>query len=210
MAHACRTWAADALGKLLASQQTLEAGVTHEVREIEVKYRVRDLSALEGALARRGVSLSPPARQDDQAYAENGWTYEQSKIGVTFARLRTQQGRHLFTIKRPLDNAMACLEHETEVVDREQMHHAIVAMGFHPTVRIVKIRRTAALDGVAICVDEVEHTGVFIEFERTVNGQESSSAIQDELNALARSLGVELERTTDTYDSLVRAAPAPA
>ncbi|MER7211570.1 class IV adenylate cyclase [Streptosporangium sp. NPDC000239] len=177
-------------------------------QEIEVKYRVRDLVALEEALARRGVILSPPVRQDDQAYAENGWTYEQSKIGVTFARLRTQHGRHLFTIKRPLDNAMACLEHETEVADREQMHHAIVAMGFHPTVRIVKTRRSATLNGVAICVDEVEHAGVFVEFERTANDQEPGTAVQDELDAFARSLGIELERTRDTYDSLVRAALA--
>ncbi|MFF5205047.1 class IV adenylate cyclase [Streptosporangium sp. NPDC000396] len=179
-------------------------------QEIEVKYRVRDLPALEEALARRGVLLSSPARQDDQAYAEDGWTYEHSKIGVTFARLRTQQGRHLFTIKRPLDNAMACLEHETEVADREQMHHAIVAMGFHPTVRIVKTRRSAMLGDVAVCVDEVEHAGVFVEFERTVNGEESGAAVQEELDALARSLGVELERATDTYDSLVRAALTPA
>ncbi|MEV4092602.1 class IV adenylate cyclase [Streptosporangium saharense] len=175
-------------------------------QEIEVKYRVGDLAALEDALARRGVVLSSPARQDDQAYAENGWTYEQSKIGVTFARLRTQQGRHLFTIKRPLDNAMACLEHETEIADREQMHHAIVAMGFHPTVRIVKTRRTATLDGVAICVDEVEYAGVFVEFERTVSDQEPGTAVQNELDTFARSLNVELERTKDTYDSLVRAA----
>lgn len=177
-------------------------------QEIEVKYRVRDLAALEEALTRRGALLSSPARQDDQAYAEDGWTYEQSKIGVTFARLRTQQGRHLFTIKRPLDNAMACLEHETEITDREQMHHAIVAMGFHPTVRIVKTRRTATLDGVAICVDEVEHAGVFVEFERTVSDREPGTAVQNELDALARSLSVELERTKDTYDSLVRAALA--
>jgi len=31
-------------------------------------------------------------------------------------------------------------------------------------------------------------------------------AVQAELDAFARSLGVQLERTTDTYDSLVRAA----
>ncbi|MFD0883615.1 class IV adenylate cyclase [Streptosporangium algeriense] len=161
-------------------------------------------------MARHGVVLSPPARQDGQAYAENGWTYGQSKIGVTFAWSRTRQGRHLFTIKQPLDNAMACLEHETEVADREQMHHAIVAMGFHPTVRIVKTRRSAALNGVMVCVDEVEHAGVFVEFERTVSAQESGAAVQEELDTLARSLGVELERTKDTYDSPVRIILAPA
>ncbi|GIH72134.1 class IV adenylate cyclase [Sphaerimonospora thailandensis] len=179
-------------------------------QEVEVKYRVADLAALEDALVQRGVSLSATIRQDDQAYAEDGWSYGNSKIGVAFARLRTQQGRHLFTVKKPLDNEMACLEHETEVADREQMHQAVVAMGFYPTVRIVKTRRTGVLGDMSICIDEVEHAGVFVEIERTVHGGESGAAVQQELDAVARSLGVELERTTDTYDSLVRAALAPA
>ncbi|MFJ2032119.1 hypothetical protein [Streptosporangium sp. NPDC087985] len=63
----------------------------------------------------------------------------------SFARLRTQQGRHLFTVKKPVDNSMACLEYETAIDDREQMHHAITVMGIHSTVRIVKTRRTATL-----------------------------------------------------------------
>ena len=42
-----------------------------------------------------------------------------SKLGLPFARLRTQNGRHLFTLKRPIDNEMACLEFETEVADPE-------------------------------------------------------------------------------------------
>ncbi|MEU4536983.1 CYTH domain-containing protein [Streptosporangium sp. NPDC023825] len=70
-----------------------------------------------------------------------------------------------------MDNAMACLEHETTVADREQMHHAITLMGFHPTVRIVKTRRTATLGSMTICVDEVEHAGAFVEIERTVSGE---------------------------------------
>jgi len=184
--------------------------VTHGVQEIEVKYRVADLAALEDALAQRGALLSAPAHQDDQAYAEDGWTYADSKIGRLFARLRTQGGRHLFTVKRPVDNSMACLEHETLVADREQMHHAITLMGFHPTVRIVKTRRTATLRDMTICVDEVQHAGVFVEIERSVSGQEFGTAVQAELDAFARGLGVALERMTDTYDSLVRAALTPA
>jgi len=111
-------------------------------------------------------------------------------------------------VKKPLDNAMACLEHETEVADRERMHQAILAMGFYPTVRIVKTRRTSMLGDLTICVDEVEHAGAFVEIERTVDGEESGAAVQEELDAFARSLGLDLERTTDTYDSLVRAALA--
>jgi hypothetical protein len=117
--------------------------VSDQVREIEVKYRLHDLAALERELGKRGIALSPPVRQDDQAYAQQGWAYGQTKIGVAFARLRTQDGRHLFTVKMPLDNEMACIEYETVVADRAQMHGAVMAMGFVPPVRIVKTRRTA-------------------------------------------------------------------
>ncbi|GAA0989914.1 class IV adenylate cyclase [Acrocarpospora macrocephala] len=176
------------------------------MQEIEVKYRLRDLPALEQSLAERGLVLSAPITQDDQAYARVDWSYGQSKIGVPFARLRTQDGRHLFTVKTPLVNELACLEHESEVADRDQMHQAIIQMGFRPTVRIVKTRRTAQMAGMELCVDEVEHAGLFLEIEKVLDAGESGAVAQERLDAFARSLGVELERTADTYDSLVRAA----
>jgi adenylate cyclase, class 2 len=173
--------------------------------EIEVKYRIGDLPTLECALADRGVVLSDPVHQDDQAYAERGWAYGQPRAGVTFTRLRTQGGRHLFTVKRPLDNEMACVEHETEVADRAVMHQALLAMGFVPTVRIVKIRRTAAIGDVAVCVDDVERAGLFLEMERLVGAESAALTVQAELDGIARSLGVPMQRVSDTYDSLVRA-----
>ena len=178
--------------------------------EVEVKYRLGDMPGMERALANRGAVLSAPTHQDDQAYAPQGWSYGDNKTGVTFARLRTQDGRHLFTIKKPLANELACLEHETEVADRDEMHRAILAMGFYPTVRIVKSRRTASLGDLSICLDEVEHAGAFMEIERMLGVGESGEAAQDNLDRFAQSLGVELDRTTATYDSLVRAALAPA
>lgn len=179
-----------------------------KMREIEVKYRVDDLVALERELAARGVRLSDPVRQDDQAYAPKGWSFGQPKAGVTFARLRSENGLCLFTVKKPLDNEMACVEHETVVADQAQMHQAVLAMGFAPTVRIVKTRRSARLGDVAVCVDEVVHAGSFFEVEKVIGTDTCPVAVQDQLDAFARSLGVALERVTDTYDSLVLAALA--
>ena len=54
---------------------------------------------------RRGAGVSSIPRafgaavvQDDQAYAPVGWSYGDSKIGVSFVRLRTVDGRHTFTL----------------------------------------------------------------------------------------------------------------
>src|SRR5260370_6276548 len=115
------------------------------VREIELKYRVEDLEALLLALKSRGIELSEPVFQDDQAYAPTGWQFGDSKLGVSFLRLRTVQGRHYFTLTQPAGTAQDCLEFETQVTDRQAMHHAALHMGYRPTVRLAKTRRTATL-----------------------------------------------------------------
>jgi adenylate cyclase class 2 len=176
------------------------------VQEVEVKYKIFDVEALLRALAARGVSMSAPVLQDDQAYAPTEWSYGQSKIGVPFARLRTERGRHLFTVKTPVDNEMACVEHECEIADRQQMHGAVLAMGFYPTVRIVKTRRTGVLGELSLYLDEVERAGVFLEVEQLMPPGDSGVVAQQRLDEFVRSLGVPGERTSDTYDSLVRAA----
>ena len=101
----------------------------------EVKYRVDDLEGVLAALKSRGIEVSDPVHQDDQACAPAGWQFGDSKLGVSFLRLRTVASRHYFTLKQPVDNDQACLEHETEVADRDAMHHSVLHIGYRPTVR---------------------------------------------------------------------------
>ena len=175
-------------------------------REIEVKYRVADVEVLLAVLKTRGILLGDPVHQDDQAYAPVGWSYGDSKLGVPFVRLRTVDGQHTFTLKRPAENALACHEYETAVADREQMHHAIVAMGFYPTTRVTKTRRTAVWGDITVCVDELPDLGCFLELEQIAPPEPCGEPLQAELAAFVDSLQVGAERTEETYDSLVRAA----
>lgn len=177
------------------------------MREIEVKYRVGDLEELIAVLKARGVELGAPVFQDDQAYAPVGWEFGDSKLGVSFLRLRTVNGRHTFTLKKPTINAQICLEHESEVSDREEMHRAILEMGFRATVRVAKVRRAATLGYLSLCVDEVEGAGVFLEVERLAPDDVKEDVVQAELAAFVEALGTRgVERTAETYDSLVRSA----
>ena len=180
------------------------------MREVEVKYRVDDLESVLLALKQAGIELGEPVHQDDQAYAPDGWDFGTARLGVSFLRLRTTGGRHYFAVKQPTVNAQSCLEYETLVADREAMHHAIALMGFHPTVRVVKTRRTAVFDGVSLCVDEVAGIGAFLELERLDSGDRPAGEIQAGLAAIAAGLGITARRTTDTYDTLVRAAQPAA
>lgn len=173
-------------------------------REVEVKFRIDDAEAVMATLKDEGVVWSDPLVQDDQAYAPLSWSYGMDKIGVAFARLRTERGAHLFTVKTPQSNEMDCLESETEVANRDAMHAALVDMGYCETVRIVKTRRTAAWGQVTLCLDEVEHAGTFLELELVTDVD--PVATQQRLADRIRALGIEGEQVTDTYDTLVRNA----
>lgn len=176
------------------------------VREIEVKYRVENLEALLAVLKSRGIELSEPVIQDDQAYAPTGWHVDDSPLGVSFLRLRTVDGRHYFTLKQPAENAQACLEYETRVADREAMHHAIIHMGYRRAVRIVKTRRVATLDHGLLCVDEIDGVGTFLELERMAPDHADTQTVQADLAAFVSSLGITVTRTDQTYGSIVQAA----
>jgi adenylate cyclase, class 2 len=174
------------------------------MREVEVKYRVADLEVLLVALKARGIELSEPVYQDDQAYAPVGWDFGDGKLGVSFLRLRTIDGRHYFALKQPAGNAQDCLEYETEVADREAMHGAILRMAYRPTVRVAKTRRVASLPDCSLCVDDLEGAGVFMELERLVPDETDADAVQAELAEFVASLDIAVTRTAETYDSLVR------
>ena len=88
------------------------------------------------------------------------------------------------------------------------MHGAILRMGYYPTVRVAKARRTATLKGCSLCVDDLEGVGAFLELERVVPDDMPAEAIQAELAAFVASFGVTAVRTDQTYDLLVRAAQA--
>ena len=86
------------------------------------------------------------------------------------------------------------------------MHHAALHMGYRPTVRIIKARRTASIAVCSLCIDDLEGVGGFIEAERMAPDDADAQAIQAELAAFIESLGVTAARSTETYDSLVHAA----
>ncbi|WP_341716561.1 class IV adenylate cyclase [Micromonospora sp. FIMYZ51] len=117
---------------------------------------------------------------------------------MPFARLRTERGRHLLTVKTPVANELFGVEHETEVADRTQMHAAVQQMGFYPTVRIRKTRRTATYGQMSLCVDEVDGIGIFLEIERLVDGGECNEQVQEEMHRFATMLEVPLTPPTPT------------
>ena len=171
------------------------------VVEVEARFSVGP-DALR-LLEAHGLRFSDPVVQDDQAYAPTHWTWGDDRIGVPFARLRTQLGKHVFTVKRPITDVRTCVERECEVTDRAAMHDALELMGFAPTVRILKSRRIARADELSFCFDELDGVGTFVEIEALVRDNDDLEAVRERLEGLLERIGVPAQRCTLSYDTLV-------
>ncbi|MFE2941323.1 hypothetical protein ACFXKG_19995 [Streptomyces sp. NPDC059255] len=53
-------------------------------------------------------------------------------------------------------------------------------------------------------LDDLEGVGTFLELERIVSEEADEASVQAELAAMVVGLGIACERTTETYDALVR------
>jgi adenylate cyclase, class 2 len=175
--------------------------------EIEVRLRLDHGPAALAALDASGLVLDEGVMQDDQAYAPLGWGYGECRLGVTFARLRTACGQHWFTVKRPITDVRTCIEYQCCVSDREAMHHAILLMGFRPTVRIVKTRRSGKIGELKVCLDDVHGLGLFLEMEALARPGDDLTKVRGNLDALIEALDVPAERCFDTYDALIHDSP---
>lgn len=188
----------------------MEGDLRQRDRVVEVEARFSVASSALDELEERGLMFGEPVVQDDQAYAPAHWQWGDDRIGVPFARLRTQLGRHLFTVKRPITDVRTCVERECEVSDRSAMHEALQMMGFSPTVRILKSRRTARWEDLSFCFDQLDRVGTFIEIEALAYEGEDIDAVRLRIERLLEQMGVRGERCTLSYDTLVYEATGAA
>ncbi len=72
---------------------------------------------------------------------------------------------------------------DVEVKYRVADLNALLAMGFTPTVQIVKTRRVGLWGEVSVSIDEVANLGVFVDLERMVSLAGSDAAVQGRLDA---------------------------
>lgn len=177
------------------------------MREIEIKARVIDSEVLRMALARRGVVLSEPVRQHDVVWGMPGVRGGNGAI-TPWLRIRSETKgtteRHIFTLKRSVTNQLDSIEHETEIISRDQMEHIIDELGYVLYSDLTKIRQKAQVDDIEICLDTVDGLGTFIEAEKLVEDQADYQMVIDELRGLFDEIGVHRDdEVTDGYDVLM-------
>ena len=172
------------------------------MREIEVKAHLHDHEAFLAAAAAEGIEFGPPIRQEDVTYL-NGTPYGDPAWSIV--RLRTQAGRSIMTMKfKASDRARDNHELETEVGKPDQAQKMLERFGYKRHVRIAKTRRFAHFDGLELCYDEVDGVGWLAEVEKLTDESADVDAIQAELWALLKKLGVRDEdRELRGYDQII-------
>jgi adenylate cyclase, class 2 len=174
------------------------------MREIEVKARVMDVKKFEDALRVYEVTLSQPVKQHDRVYGQLGKKVD--TWGSVWLRIRTENDdKHIFTLKRSVVGQMDSIEHETEIMNPDELVNIFREMHYEKYSDLTKIRRHAKVGKFNLCYDELPGLGVFVEAEKLVERETSHNLVVAELWNLLKRFGVtKADEVTDGYDVLER------
>lgn len=175
-------------------------------REIEVKARVKDFDSVVKKLQNLGCEISEAIIQDDKIFvAKNYGDYVKLHIGSNVLRIRTVNNeKSFFTLKQSIKNELDCIEKQTEIAKPQEMHDALIMMGYENAVAVYKKRQKIKYQNYTICLDQVKDLGNFIEVERLFNDDNEANGIQEEIFKFLQTLGIQKEdRETHGYDTLM-------
>lgn len=162
--------------------------------EVEQKFPVADVAALEAKLAALGVAVGRPGSEIDHYYAHPCRDFTQTDEAL---RIRRADRAAYITYKGPKVDATTKTRREIEILlspDEERIagwESILEALGFTPVGEVVKYRRKAHVPWqgrrVEASLDEVVGLGTFIELELVTDDRDLEAA-----KACIRSLAQEL------------------
>ncbi len=167
-------------------------------KEIEQKFLVRDLGKVKNRLLELGAEETHPRHFERNLLFDDSSGSVKNRGGIL--RLRQSGDKAILTVKlppeSPSDEAKVRQELQVEVSDFEEAKRLLKALGFEPWGGYEKYREEFRLGGAIVALDEMPF-GDFVEIEGDL----------DEIKAMARSLGLNLEkRVLSGYPSLVASA----
>ena len=164
--------------------------------EVEQKFPVPDMVALEAKLADLGVKVSQPQIEVDRYFAHPARDFSKTDEAL---RIRHKGGANFITYKGPKIDPTTKTRREIELplaggedsgADWTQL---LEALGFVPVGEVRKIRRKAQIDwqgrSVEGSLDEVDRLGTFAELELVVE-PEGIEAAKECIASLAERLGL--------------------
>jgi adenylate cyclase class 2 len=164
--------------------------------EVEQKFPVADLPALEARLLALGATVAGPHSEIDHYYAHPARDFARTDEAL---RIRRGDRANSITYKGPKLDSTTKTRREIELVlppDEEQMagwESILAALGFTPVGEVCKYRRKAqvAWQGrrIEASLDEVVGLGTFVELELVTESDDLDAARRC-IAALAEKLGL--------------------
>jgi adenylate cyclase class 2 len=151
--------------------------------EVEQKFPVAEMAALEAKLAALGVTLSGPQSEVDHYYAHPARDFAATDEALRIRR--TDRGSYL-TYKGPKIDATTKTRREieislwTEESKVAALEGLLEALGFAPVAEVCKHRRKAIISWQArpvhAALDDVLDVGTYVELELVAEDEEVESA----------------------------------
>jgi adenylate cyclase class 2 len=176
------------------------------MREIEIKFKVKDFKTLENDLIQQGCIFSNPINQHDITYSQRNSSldYNCAKEGDVILRIRRQDGKSEFNIKKQCSGESDNIEHETHIDDPDEMDKILRLLDWVPQVGVKKMRKKGKWDEYEICLDKVERLGEFMEIEKMVEDDSDPEIVREELFDKVKVLGlVKEDEETRGYDTQI-------
>jgi len=164
--------------------------------EVEQKFPVDDLAAVEAGLRARGAEIGPPVVEVDRYFNHPARDFSETDEAV---RIRRKGEKHLITYKGPKIDATTKTRREIELPlgggqgTVEAWSELLTALGFRHVAEVRKIRRRTHVEHegrtVEATLDQVDGLGDFVEIELVAN-EDDLDAARACLASLAESLGL--------------------
>ena len=200
----------ECFGKKLSNQHNLDGTRNFcydlNMREIEIKLKIKNIEELKSKLKEKGCILSEPISQHDVIYSLKSGKeeFESAKEGDVIIRIRYLKDKAQLNLKQQRSGEMDNLEYETEVKDPKETHNILTVLGWAPVVEVKKMRRKGKLAEYEICLDEVDQLGTFVELEKMTDDDINPENVRNELFAELESLGLSRENEeTKGYDTQI-------
>jgi len=164
--------------------------------EVEQKFPVADLAALEARLIELGATISGPQREVDLYYAHPARDFAETDEAL---RIRRKEARSWITYKGPKIDKTTKTRREIDLPlppgeeSAESFDGLLRALGFKPVAEVRKVRCKALIDWqgrrVEGSLDDVEQVGTYAELEliAEADGLEAAKAC---ITSLAERLGL--------------------
>jgi len=168
--------------------------------EVELKYPVSDILAVETRLTALGASISAGQLEVDVYFTHPVRDFAQTDEAL---RIRRKGDRYTITYKGPKIDAATKTRREldlpldaTDDSGCKQWFDMLEALGFRPAGEVRKSRRKARLDwrnsNVEVSLDCIERLGEFVELELIVEDETDGSPALDEAKSCIASLADQL------------------